>query len=163
MWFYSLTYRVLLALAASFAAVSPASAVTIWGVEFTDWTTIEATPGTNLEVSTDEDVYIFAPDSIYFDTFDLTAIRNIFIFADLHQNDPLLCATGCTTEIYDLIGDVIISISGPLGSVTINTPRAAVFNNVPIPEPSTALLLATGLSLIALQRRRPRRLTRRCS
>ncbi len=157
MWCYRLTYRVLLALAASFAAVSPASAVTMWGVEFTDWTTVEATPGINLEVSTDHDVYIFAPDGIYFDTFDLSASESISVFADLNQNDPFLCATGCTTEVYELSADTVISISGPLGAVTINTPRAAVINTVPIPEPSTALLLAIGLPLIALKRRRAER------
>lgn len=146
-------------------ALSPpaaALAVTIGGVEFTDWTAIEATPGTNLELTTDGDVFVYAPGAIYYDALTLTSFENVFVSADLNVNDPPLCAGGCATDVYDLSGDVAISISGPMGALTLTTPSSAiVFDTTPIPEPSSAPCLVSGLALLALGRRGPRRVLRR--
>jgi len=145
---FQLLPHALLAVILLLALPGPASAVTIGGVEFTNWTSIEATPGANLELTTDGDIYVYAPGSIDFDNALLTAFAFNFVDAQLNVNDPLICESGCSTDVYNLTGDVVLSIFGVLGDLTLTTTASMVFDKTVVPEPSTALLLVAGLTLV---------------
>ncbi len=132
-----------------------ADAIMVEGVEFTGLLVIDATPATNIVLTTTEDVYVFGPNGLFADTAVLDASAVILVDGttiDLHA--PLLCDGGCSLDSYDLSVDVLLRVLEPVGNLEVRAGGSIVVSPNPIPEPSTALLLASGLAALAVGRRR---------
>jgi len=132
-------------------AIAPQGAFALPVPEIEDPTVIDATAGTDLTLTTTGDVYVYIPSGFFYDQLTLNALT--LILADggvLDLNDPPICAAGCVLESYDLTGDVVLNVLDPLGTVSLASPNATILlTPVAIPEPGTALLLGTGLALLA--------------
>ncbi len=130
-----------------------ASAVTIGGVEFSNWKTIDALAGVDFDLVTAEDLYVFIPNGLFTDQVTLVAEVALVIERGVtfDQNDPLLCDAGCDLESFIEDGDVVLRIFDPLGTVNLSA-RNIVVSIEPIPEPGSFSLLALGLSALARRR-----------
>ncbi|MDH3212917.1 MAG: PEP-CTERM sorting domain-containing protein [Myxococcales bacterium] len=125
------------------------------GVEFTGLLVIDATPAADLVLTTTEDVYVFVPNGLAADTVLLNALEIIFAFgATVHVNELLLCTSDCPLASDDLSVDVLLRVPEPVGNLEVRAGGSIVVSPNPIPEPSTALLLATGVVALAVRRRR---------
>ena len=124
-----------------------AEAITIKGVEFTDFLTFEAPLSGDLMLSTSVDIYVFAPVPIIADVFDLTAGIEIILFQSLTADTVSFCAQSpaCDTGPLTFDRDLVVILSGPVGEFTLLAGGSIVVAAEPIPEPSTALLLVFGL------------------
>jgi len=144
----------------------PAEAITIEGVEFIDYLEFNAPLSGDLLLSTSEDIYVFALSPIVANVFDLTAGAEIHILQALSADTVSLCAKSavCESGPFTFDRDLIVTLSGPIGNLTLLAGGSIVVAAQAIPEPSTALLLAMGLGSIAGHRRQARRgPTSRCS
>jgi len=142
-------------LAAFLAALAPenASALTIDGVEFSDWRTIDVSAGLDLDFDTADDLYVFVPNDLYADQIVVIAEDSIFVEdgVDLWANDPPLLCGACRAESFDESGDVVLRIFDPLGDVHLHATRI-VISNQPIPEPASLALVSLGLGALARRR-----------
>ncbi len=134
---------------------TPAQATTIEGIEFTDLVLVDVPGGSNLLLTTSEDVYVFVPNGLFADGAELIAIDQIIIDAPIDANtvslcaDPLICATGA----FDLQNDVLVTVLDPVGSFRIEAGGSIVLSTTPIPEPSTSVLVVLGLLSLGAWRR----------
>jgi hypothetical protein len=156
------TLIVAVLLVSSFVCLGrPAEAITIEGVEFTDFLVFDAPPFGDLLLSTSEDIYVFAPDPIVAEVFDLTAGTDIIFSGSvmLTAETVSLCAQSevCDTGPFTFGRDLVVNLPGPIGDLTLLAGGSIVVATQAIPEPSTALLLALGLGSIAGYPRGPRR------
>ena len=135
-----------------------ASAVTVSGVAFNDPEVIDAGAATDLALATTGDVYVFVPNGLWVDTATLDAIVAVIVDSGttIDFNSPALCDTGCLVETYDLAGDVILNILGPIGDLLVQSAGTIILSPAVIPEPATALLLAGGMLALSLRRRHRR-------
>ncbi len=132
-----------------------ADAIMVEGVEFTSFLVIDATPATNIVLTTTEDVYVFVPNGLFADTALLEASAVILVDGTtIDINDPLLCDGGCSLDSYELSIDVLLRVLEPVGNLEVQVGGSIVVSPNPIPEPSTVLLLASGLAALAVGRRR---------
>ena len=136
-----------------------AEAITIEGVEFTDFLIFDAPLSGDLLLSTSEDIYVFAPDPIVAVVFDLTAGIDIILSQSLTADTVSLCAqsAACDTGPFTFDRDLVVTLSGPIGDFTLLAGGSVVVAAQVIPEPSTVLLLASGLIALAVGRRSTRR------
>jgi len=132
-----------------------ADAITASGVDFTDPVAIDSTPATDLVLTTTEDVYVFVPNGLFADTVILEALEIIFApGTTVDVNNLLLCTINCPLDSHDLSVDVLLRVLEPVGNLEVRASGSIVVSLDPIPEPSTALLLATGVVTLAGGRRR---------
>ena len=139
----------------------PAEALTIEGVEFRDFLVFDAPLSGDLTLSTSEDIYVFASDPIFAGAFDLSAGADI-IFASsvmLTADTVSLCAQAaiCGTGPFSYGHDLVVSLPGPIGDLTLLAGGSIVVSTQAIPEPSTAVLLTLGLAAISGCRRGTRK------
>lgn len=139
----------LLCFALGFAA-GPSSALTIEGIEFTDWLTLDVGPGANVDVSTTANLYVYAPDGLMTDQFTLAAVDAVVIVPGIAfaTNVPTVCAIGCTVESLVETRDVVLRVFGPLGQLDLSAQNIVV-STAPIPEPGAGVLLAFGIAGLA--------------
>ena len=134
-----------------------AEALTIEGVEFSDFLEFDAPLSGDLILSTSEDIYVFAPDPIVAGVFDLTAGTEIIFSTSVTiiADTISLCAQSevCNTGPFTYGRDLVVTLPGTIGDLTLLAGGSIVVSTLAIPEPSTALLLALGLGLIAGTRR----------
>jgi hypothetical protein len=142
------------ALTLAFLIPSAASAITVNGVDFDSPLVIDIGPATHLEVTTTEDVYVYVPNGLFVDSLALTAFQ-AFFDADttVDVNDPLLCASGCPLEFYDLTEDVLLRIFDPIGDFAITSSGTVIVSGAPIPEPASYLLVAAGLACLGVRQK----------
>ena len=144
-----------LALALVWLTATPAMATIIEGVEFTDLVSVDVPAGTNLLLTTSEDVYVFVPNGLFADSIDLIVNLQIIIDAPISANtvslcnDPIVCPMG----EFDLQNDVLVTALDPVGSFRIEAGGSIILSTTPIPEPSTATLVVLGLFALASWRR----------
>jgi MYXO-CTERM domain-containing protein len=132
-----------------------ADAIMVEGVEFTDLLVIDAIPATDIVLTTTEDVYVFVPNGLVADTVVLNALEIIVASgATFDVNELLLCTSDCPLASYDLSSDVLLRVFEPVGNLEVQAGGSIVVSPNPIPGPSTALLLASGLAALAVGRRR---------
>jgi hypothetical protein len=131
---------------------SQTKATTISGVEFSNWTAIDAPAGIDLDVSTLGNLYVFVPNDLFIDQVLFDAEISVVFegVVNVNLNDPLICDGGCELQSFAENGDVVLQILGPMGSVSF-TAQHIVVSTQPIPEPSTLSLLALGLAGLALR------------
>ena len=135
------------------------AASTAGGVDFTDPVVIDGAPSTDLVLTTTEDVYVFVPNGLFAGTVVLEALEIIFAPGTTVDVDSLLlCTSNCPLDSHDLSVDVLLRVLEPVGNLEVRASGSIVVSQNPIPEPSTALLLASGLAGLAVGRRRPNRL-----
>ena len=144
-----------LALALVWLTATPAMATLIEGVEFTDLVSVDVPAGTNLLLTTSEDVYVFVPNGLFADSIDLIANLQIIIDAPISANTVSLCndPTVCPTGEFDLQNDVLVAALDPVGSFRIEAGGSIILSTTPIPEPSTSTLVVLGLFALATWRR----------
>ena len=144
-----------LALALVWLTATPAMATIIEGVEFTDLVSVDVPAGTNLLLTTSEDVYIYAPNGLIGDTVELIANLMIVIDAPIVADTLSLCdePTVCPTGEFDLQNDVLVAALDPVGSFRIEAGGSIILSTTPIPEPSTSTLVVLGLFSLASWRR----------
>jgi hypothetical protein len=99
--------RILVPILAALVWLLPggANAITIAGVEFTSWTTIDAPAGSDLSLDTPGDLYVFIPNGLFTDQVAIVA-EDMIVFESggvLDQNEPLLCVTSC--DLVDFVKD----------------------------------------------------------
>ena len=128
-----------------------AEAITIEGVEFTDFLVFDAPIGGDLALSTSEDIYVFAPELILAGVFDLTAGTEIILLQSITADTISLCAPSAVCDIgpFTFDHDLVVNLLGPVGNFTLLAGTSIVVATQTIPEPTTALLLALGLGSIA--------------
>ena len=105
-----------LALVLVLLGVNPASGSIIEGIEFTDLVSVDVPGGTNLLLTTSEDVYIFVPNGLFLDDGEIRANDRVIVGVgapvQIVMNTPLLCAgpISCVTREFDLTSDVLLTI-----------------------------------------------------
>ena len=134
---------------------TPAQATIIEGIEFTNLVSVDVPGGTNLLLSTSEDVYVFVPNGLSADSIDLIVNLQIIIDAPISANTVSLCndPTVCPTGEFDLQNDVLVTALDPVGSFRIEAGGSIILSTTPIPEPSTSTLVVLGLFSLATWRR----------
>ncbi len=132
-----------------------AKAITIEGVDFTDFLAFDTPLSGDLLLSTSKDIYVFAPDPIVAGVFDLTAGIDIIFSQSITADTLSLCAqsAACDTGPFTFDRDLVVTLSGPIGDFTLLAGGSIVVAAQAIPEQTTAVLLALGLASIAGYRR----------
>ena len=145
---------IVLVLAATTLGSVPVGAVTIHDVDFTGLVRIDVDAGTNLQLSTTEDVYVFAPGGVVASILDISAM-SIFVDEVSVQTDlALFCTDACATVPFELKDDVLLTLLDPVGDLVIRAGGSVVLSAMPIPEPSTAVCVALGLAGFGVWRHR---------
>ena len=147
-------------LAATSAAPAVSHAFTVSGVEFADFLLFDIEPGSDLQISTSEDVYIFAPSGLFGMQLDLDAIGAIVLNVPIENTNPVSICSGpvaCVDQPFAIAQDVVLRVPGSVGIFGLDAGGSIVLDAIPIPEPSTLSLVGAGL--LALSRgRRPTRM-----
>ena len=136
-------------------AHSTVQAVTIEGVEFTDFLTFSLPAGGDLSISTSQDAYVFAPDPIFADVFDITADVEIIILQMITADVASFCAQSpaCDTGPFAFDRDLLVMVLEPIGELNIRVGGSVVVGPQTIPEPDTTLLVGMSLGALGLARR----------
>jgi hypothetical protein len=144
-----------LALISFLGARSTAQAVTIEGVEFTDFVTFSLPASGDLSISTSQDAYVFAPDPIFADVFDITADVEIIMLQVLTADVASFCAQlpACDTGPFTFDRDLLVMVLEPIGELSIRAGGSVVVAPQAIPEPDTSLLVGMGLGALVVARR----------
>jgi hypothetical protein len=150
------SFFALLAFSSAVCFGNPAKATTVDGVEFTSFLIFDAPASGDLTLSTSHDIYVFAPDNIIASIFDLTAAVEIKLSQSVTADTISLCATApicASLGPYAYDRDLVVNLLDPVDVFTLLAGGSIVVSPQPIPEPSTALLLALGLAMGGLRRR----------
>lgn len=150
---------------AALAFAGASHALTIQGVEFTDFDVFDLQPGADLALSTAGDIYIHAPVGLFAAQIDLYAEVAIFVDVPFEATgDASLCTIPiegvCVRTPPTSSRDVVVRILGPVGALDLDAAGSIVIAAVPIPEPSTLTLLSLGLLALSRARRRVPQTTR---
>lgn len=129
----------------------PAQAVVVEGVELSDFLVFQL-PSGDLTLSTSQDVYVFAPDTIVANALDLSAAVDIVVAQSVDVGALSLCAPSCASGPFTFDQDLVVAISGPIGDLTALAGGSIVVASEVVPEPASALLVALGLVGIATRR-----------
>jgi hypothetical protein len=128
-----------------------AHAVVIEGVDFSDFL-LFSLPSGDLTLSTSQDVYVYAPDTIVANTLDLSAAVDIFVAQSITAGTLSLCAPSCASGPFTFDQDLVVALSGPIGELTVLAGGSIVVASEVVPEPASALLVGPGLVGIAARR-----------
>ena len=136
-----------LALVLVLLGATPAAGSIVEGVEFTDIVSIDVPGGTNLQLSTSEDVYVFAPNDLFLDMGEISVGMGIFSSISITANTLELCddLAICPLGEFDLTSDVLLTILDPIGNLHLEAGGSVVLSATTLPEPATLALIGLGV------------------
>ena len=150
------SFALLLSIASSLCFAASAQSITIAGIEFTAPIVIDIPAASDVFLETTEDLYIRSP--VFVDSALLDAQLQVVLLDGLQSiviNPVSPCLSSCLLEPGLTLQqtDIVLNLLGPVGDLTVHANNIVV-GSMPIPEPSTGVLLVFGLTLVARKCRR---------